>query len=61
MKCVICKKEIKPLKENKFFPFCSKKCRLVDLYSWLNEEYSISEPLPNTAEDPEKPEKFWRN
>lgn len=26
-------------------PFCSKRCRLVDLGRWLNEENKISKPL----------------
>lgn len=26
-------------------PFCSKRCRLVDLGKWLNEEHMISEEL----------------
>lgn len=27
---------------NKSRPFCSEKCRLVDLGNWANEEYSIA-------------------
>ncbi len=26
-------------------PFCSERCRLVDLGRWLNEDYRIAEPL----------------
>ena len=26
-------------------PFCSMRCKLVDLGKWLNEEHKISEPL----------------
>jgi uncharacterized protein len=26
-------------------PFCSKRCKLVDLGKWLGEEHTISEPL----------------
>jgi uncharacterized protein len=26
-------------------PFCSKRCKLVDLGKWFNEEHAISEPL----------------
>ena len=26
-------------------PFCSQRCRLIDLGQWLNEAHSISEPL----------------
>lgn len=28
-----------------FGPFCSRRCKLVDLGKWLNEEYVVSEPL----------------
>ena len=27
------------------YPFCSKRCKLVDLGKWLGEEHAISEPL----------------
>lgn len=26
-------------------PFCSDRCKMVDLGKWLGEEYKISEPL----------------
>jgi endogenous inhibitor of DNA gyrase (YacG/DUF329 family) len=29
----------------RFGPFCSKRCRLIDLGKWFGEEHSISEPL----------------
>ncbi len=28
-----------------FGPFCSKRCKLVDLGQWFSEENKISEPL----------------
>ena len=28
-----------------FGPFCSKRCRLIDLGQWFSEENKISEPL----------------
>ncbi len=31
--------------EDEFGPFCSKRCRLIDLGQWLEEEHAISEPL----------------
>jgi endogenous inhibitor of DNA gyrase (YacG/DUF329 family) len=31
--------------EGEFGPFCSKRCRLIDLGKWLGEEHAISEPL----------------
>jgi uncharacterized protein len=30
---------------NPFHPFCSERCRLVDLGAWLNGEHRISSPL----------------
>ena len=29
-----------------FFPFCSERCRLVDLGAWFGEDHRISTPLP---------------
>lgn len=33
-------------------PFCSRRCKLVDLGKWFSEEHRISQPL--SAEDVEK-------
>lgn len=35
-----------PLPPN--FPFCSSRCKSIDLGKWLNEEYRISTPLLET-------------
>jgi len=40
-KCPICKDASPPRAENKTFPFCSPRCKQVDLGRWLNEEYRI--------------------
>ena len=39
MKCPICKKEV-ALSEPEF-PFCSERCRLLDLGNWASEKYAI--------------------
>ncbi|MDZ4789516.1 MAG: DNA gyrase inhibitor YacG [Blastochloris sp.] len=31
--------------EASFGPFCSERCKLVDLGKWFNAEHMISEPL----------------
>jgi uncharacterized protein len=36
-------------------PFCSQRCKLVDLSKWLNEEYRISEELPEERTDRDLP------
>jgi endogenous inhibitor of DNA gyrase (YacG/DUF329 family) len=54
MKCPTCKKEGDWLEGN-FGPFCSKRCKLVDLGKWFREENRISEPLrPDHFRDYEK-------
>ena len=39
-RCPICKKVIEK-KDQKLFPFCSQRCRLVDLGQWFDEGYKI--------------------
>ncbi len=31
--------------ESDWFPFCSKRCRQIDLYRWSEGKYAILEPL----------------
>ncbi len=39
--CPTCKKKVEYRTDNPFRPFCSKRCRLIDLGTWLEEGYSI--------------------
>jgi len=49
MKCPICKKTIVPGDE--FFPFCSERCKIIDLGNWASENYVISTPVqPSDSE-----------
>ena len=45
--CPICKKPVlAPLEsETGFYPFCSARCRQVDLFRWCEGKYAIVEPL----------------
>ena len=36
------------------FPFCSRRCKLLDLGLWLDEEHRIEEPIAE-AEDADLP------
>lgn len=35
---------------HKDFPFCSEKCRLLDLGAWASEKYVVSEPIFDETE-----------
>ena len=41
--CPNCNKEIELTATNQYRPFCSKRCRLIDLGEWVSENYTISE------------------
>jgi endogenous inhibitor of DNA gyrase (YacG/DUF329 family) len=67
-RCPACKRVVRVTEQDasqqlKFFPFCSERCKLIDLGAWLDAEYRIpsrpdedSEGLPDhgsaSAEDP---------
>lgn len=40
LNCTICRKPYKR-EGNPFRPFCSERCRVLDLQGWLNEEYRV--------------------
>ena len=51
VKCPTCRKKGPWFKE-KYGPFCSRRCKLVDLGQWFDEENKITEPLrPDHFED----------
>ena len=55
MKCPICKK-VEVALGGPDFPFCSERCRIIDLGNWASEKYVVSEPAnfqPDTHDDEE--------
>lgn len=56
-KCPICGKEISiNLKDSPFGPFCSERCKKIDLLNWLEEKYKIERELKE--EDLKEESKF---
>jgi endogenous inhibitor of DNA gyrase (YacG/DUF329 family) len=43
LRCPTCRKLV--LREEAEFPFCSERCRLIDLGKWASGGYVISTPL----------------
>jgi hypothetical protein len=58
MRCPICKRQA-AYEGNSLRPFCSERCKLIDLDNWLAGRYRISTPVETrdrvegTAEAPE--------
>jgi endogenous inhibitor of DNA gyrase (YacG/DUF329 family) len=48
--CPQCKKQV-AWADNPFRPFCSERCRLVDLGAWLDEKYTIPGPMVDESTD----------
>ena len=52
IRCPICDKPFDPA-ASKAMPFCSERCRQIDLGRWLREVYSV--PVEKVVEDEEGP------
>ena len=48
-KCPTCKQGVGP--DGKYFPFCSERCRLIDLGRWLDGKYQIPVEEPDESDD----------
>jgi len=44
-RCPICKKPVPAGEQAQHFPFCSKRCRQIDLGKWFQGDYQISRPI----------------
>jgi endogenous inhibitor of DNA gyrase (YacG/DUF329 family) len=51
--CPVCGKPAPFDPSNPYRPFCSERCKLIDLGQWANENYRIPGPeLPEPGETP---------
>ena len=54
MRCPVCNREFDPA-TSPAPPFCSERCRTIDLGRWLGEVYQVPvEPDPEADEKPEQ-------
>ncbi len=58
IKCPTCGKPSTLQPENTFRPFCSDRCKLIDLGAWANEDYRVAsdpvDPNPPSGDDKEE-------
>jgi len=46
LKCPICRKPVAQAGED--FPFCSERCKSIDLGKWASGQYVVSSPMQDT-------------
>ncbi|MGZ3318632.1 MAG: DNA gyrase inhibitor YacG [Isosphaeraceae bacterium] len=49
LRCPTCKKAV--VAKSTDFPFCSERCRAIDLGKWASGAYVISSPVTDMSED----------
>ena len=49
LRCPICKTAVKSTDPE--FPFCSERCRTIDLGKWASGAYVISSPVSDTSDE----------
>ena len=56
--CPTCSRpgQLDSIKDWPYFPFCSHKCKMIDLGRWFNEEYTVpSEERPQDEREAQAP------
>ena len=51
--CPTCEAKVVWREENKFRPFCSERCKQIDLGAWAEEKYIIPGAAPTDDLDPD--------
>jgi endogenous inhibitor of DNA gyrase (YacG/DUF329 family) len=57
--CPGCQRIVRWTEEEKFRPFCSKKCQLLDFGAWASEHYSVPAETTETGTEIDQAEENW--
>ncbi len=52
--CPTCGKKVEWTEANKYRPFCSERCKQIDLGAWAEEKYKIAGKPPDEEADPDE-------
>jgi endogenous inhibitor of DNA gyrase (YacG/DUF329 family) len=57
-RCPTCNREVQ-WQDNPFRPFCSERCKLLDLGNWVSEEYRVpGKPVASELSGEEDPDEI---
>ena len=51
VKCPTCRRPVEWSAESPYRPFCSDRCRLIDLGAWLSEKHAVADEASEISED----------
>jgi endogenous inhibitor of DNA gyrase (YacG/DUF329 family) len=51
VKCPTCRRPVEWSEASKYRPFCSDRCRLIDLGAWLTEQHKIPDESGSEGEE----------
>ena len=51
VKCPTCKRPVEWSEESVYRPFCSDRCRLIDLGAWFGEQHRIPDESATAADE----------
>jgi hypothetical protein len=51
VKCPTCRRPVEWSEESVYRPFCSDRCRLIDLGAWFGEQHRIPDESPTAGDD----------
>ena len=49
VKCPTCRRPVEWSPESAYRPFCSERCRLIDLGAWFGEQHRIPDDSPGAS------------
>ena len=53
MRCPTCKRSAEASPGNPYRPFCSERCQMIDLGTWVEERYTVPGAAVDDHEHPE--------
>ncbi|MEO8302822.1 MAG: DNA gyrase inhibitor YacG [Betaproteobacteria bacterium] len=51
--CPCCGKPVEWTSASRWRPFCSERCKMIDLGAWASEAYRVPDAMPTDVEGPE--------
>jgi endogenous inhibitor of DNA gyrase (YacG/DUF329 family) len=51
VKCPTCRRPVEWTPDSAYRPFCSERCRLIDLGAWFDEKHRIPDESPGATDD----------